>query len=324
MVATTWPPGLAAFSMRVMGQNRTGPVPPASPVLALALDEGGTTAELYAHGELLARKHLRQAGYARLLALVERHRVGFAADTPARPLDLWETATERHLAAVHELVSEPLVEWCRLFERLVLRLDHPLLGALPLETAHVDREPALLEHARLARFAPGRRVDRHHIDPAPTTGYRRFDLEISPGDEIELGAVALERELVEAAHGASDLAAARRFRSGESTSSTRERLVHLAGHRPRIDRCSFDPAGAAHVVLSGCDSLPPTLPRGVGSVTGSLWPVDDQANVTLMAALHARLACGLDPVEALRQAQIFHRSLPPSTWAAYVHLGSTN
>ncbi len=80
-------------------------------------------------------------------------------------------------------------------------------------------------------------------------------------------------------------------------------------------------AGAAHLVLSGCDSLPPTLPAGVASAVGSLWPVDDQLSATVMAAYHSRLALGIGPLEALRQAQLLHRPLPPEAWAAYVYLG---
>lgn len=100
-------------------------------------------------------------------------------------------------------------------------------------------------------------------------------------------------------------------------------LIHVAGHEPQAT--SGPDArrgnGQAHLVLSGCASLPPTLPPGVASVVGTLWSVQDHACVTVMAAYHRRLAVGVGPLEALRQALLLHRPLPPDTWAAFAYLG---
>ena len=283
------------------------------PLLTLSLGDTDTTAELTDDGVVVARQQLTGAGYHALLTLLERHREGFAAEAPIQPFDYWHSATERLLATVYELIARPLVAWCQELGAIALRFDHPLLAALPVETAHVDQEAALFEHVNISR-----RSSRGDSNPAARR--RRFQLEVWIGDEGDLGAVALERTLVESAHTVDRVQPY--GRNGSVASAERARLVHLAGHSPRVDPYRFDRGSEAHVVLSGCDSLPAGLPPGVASVTGSLWPVDDQTNVSLMAAFHARLARGLRPVEALRQAQILHRSLPPTTWAAYVHMGS--
>lgn len=299
-----------------MAVQRDNSKTPDLPILSLALGESSTTAELVDDGKVLERQLLDGAGYDRLLSLLECHRAGLVDAARAQPFDLWQSGTERFLAVVYELISQPLISWCRCYGAVGLRLDHPILDALPVETAHIDQEAALFEHIQISR-AP--------LSQCSTTGLqrqRRFELEVWIGNDADLGSVPLERMLVEAAHGGPCFAATRRREEGGRTK--RAQLVHLAGHQPQIEPGRLDRSAEAHVVLSGCDSLPSRLPDGVASATGSLWPVEDQANVSLMAALHARLAFGLGPSEALRQAQILHRGLPPTTWAAYVHLGSTS
>ena len=81
--------------------------------------------------------------------------------------------------------------------------------------------------------------------------------------------------------------------------------------------------------LSGCETgrgLPPA-PHGVFSLAQvfkgagiertilSLWPLEDRIGGEMAVAFHRLLASGLPAVEALRNAQLEHRSESPSRWA---------
>lgn len=221
---------------------------------------------------------------------------------------VWGDATDLFLAEVYHTVSAPLLTLLARHGALgpvALDVGDPLLGWLPIETAHDHHHPALFE------LVACHRVARRH--PAPAR--RQFTLHLVGGDERSLVAAALERELVAAAHHTTPHRA--------TPPHPAAALVHRAGHWPVVPEGSFPFTARhqAHLVLSGCSSLIPVLPAWASSATCSLWPVDDTDNATFMAAYHARLAAGVGPAEALRQAQFLHRSLPTTTWAAYVHLG---
>ena len=213
------------------------------------------------------------------------------------------TPTEQFLYLVYEQVSVHLADLLAGFPRVMLHLDDELLTRVPLETAHRPDRPALFELTQCYRSLPG--ACGH------PSRRRRFRLEHRRGDERGLAAVALERALV-----------GNTAPAGPGTS-----VIHLAGHEPGAAGTGAGAAavvrgdGQTHLVLSGCDSLPAALPPGVASAVGTLWPVDDQACVTVMAAYHGRLALGVGPLEALRQALLLHRPLPPDTWAAFAYLG---
>lgn len=212
------------------------------------------------------------------------------------------TPTEQFLYIVYEQVSVHLAELVAGLPRVALRLDDEVLTRLPLETAHRPDRPALFELTQCYRAMPGAG------DAAEGPQRRRLRLVHRRGDECGLPAVALERALVGNAAPA-----------GPGTS-----VIHVAGHEPRATAETVGVAagdGQAHLVLSGCGSLPDSLPPGVASAVGTLWPVEDHACVTVMAAYHRRLAVGVGPLEALRQALLLHRQLPPDTWAAFAYLG---
>ena len=198
-----------------------------------------------------------------------------------------------------------------------MRLD-PALAALPIETAHRDNEPALFERAQIYRVVddgsgrPARSAtpDRHTCAP------RRFRLTVDPAAPSDLDVIALEHTLI---RWVTALASASSPTSGDRPT---EPLIHVAGHDPVIPVDLIDPHDRAHVVLSGCNSLPTSLPPGVASAVGTLWAVDDRSSTSMMAAYHGRLATGIGPVEALRQAQLLHRHQPAAAWAAYAHIGA--
>lgn len=216
-------------------------------------------------------------------------------------------ATEHFLLAVYELVSVHLIELLAGLPRVGLVLGDgvkgdEVLARLPIETAHRPDRPALFELTQCFRLPPGG-------GPGRAPQRRRFRLEHRRGDARGLAAVALERELV-----------------GHSRSPGRDDRVvfHVAGHEPQPPTAglgSADRHGHAHLVLSGCDSLPATLPPGFASAVGTLWPVADHDCVTVVAAHHRRLALGVGPLEAFRQALLLHRPLPADTWAAWAYLG---
>ncbi len=262
--------------------------------------DGRLTAEL--GGAAPSRRlTIKAALQPTLAALVTRHRAQLAGDSglvaAGRPSSA--LATEEFLYAVYELVSVHLVELLAGLPRVGLILGHEVLARLPIETAHRPDRPALFELTQCYRLpagggsgrAPGRR--------------RHFRLEHRRGDERGLAAVALERELV-----------------GHSRPPGRDDpvVVHVAGHEPRAAGLRIG-GSHAHLVLSGCDSLPTTLPPGFASAVGTLWPVEDHACVTVVAAHHRRLAMGVGPLEALRQALLLHRPLPADAWAAWAYLG---
>ncbi|MEZ5412304.1 MAG: CHAT domain-containing protein [Acidimicrobiales bacterium] len=215
------------------------------------------------------------------------------------------TATEQFLHLVYEQVSVHLTDLVAGLPRVMLQLDDEVLAQLPLETAHRPDRPALFELTQCYRSWPGGGGGGGGAMPRR----RRFRLEHRRGDERGLPAVALERALV-----------------GNTTApGSGASLIHVAGHEPAATRAAARQSdGQDHLVLSGCNSLPATLPPGVASVVGTLWPVEDHACVTVMAAYHRRLAVGVGPLEALRQTLLLHRPLPPDTWAAWAYLGQPN
>lgn len=242
-------------------------------------------------------------------ACADRHRRAVERAVAAGATAAVADANERLLANVHELISGRLLPHLDRFPRVVLDLRHPPLRALPIETAHRQAEPALFEVTQLVRRAGG------HPSPCGRYRPRRFQLDLRTAEVSNLDLIALEQSLI---HWVSHLAVA----AGATSADSRvEPLVHVAGHDPTIPSGVASPDDSAHVILSGCGSVPHSLPPGVSSAVGSLWPIEDHANSTIMAAYHARLAVGISPIESLRQAQLLHRYLPPSGWAAYVHVG---
>lgn len=146
----------------------------------------------------------------------------------------------------------------------------------------------------------------------------------------------------------------------------RAEVIHFAGHgredafAPRRSKLLFHPAGPddsgallaeevaaerlAHArlaVLASCRSLAggtrgretvsgvgaALLAAGVPTVVASLWDTEDQAAARLMTTLHENLRRGLEPSEAMRQAQLnlvrsptrFHA---PQHWAGFVVVGA--
>lgn len=229
---------------------------------------------------------------------------------------MWAGPTEELLARVYRSVSEPLIDILAGHGRVALRIRDPILARLPVETAHDDTGPALFELVASYRLIPtGPGAGR----PPGTGPPRRFTLSQYPAersDPTDLPAVTLERFLVAAAHRGWP-------RTGTAPPDRTERLVHVAGHEPQPGAAPlFGPGDAGHLVLSGCRSYLDRLPTGVASATCSLWAVDDEQSVTLMTALHAAMARGIGPAEALRRAQLLHLDLPGQDWSAFVHVGA--
>ncbi|MEA2238298.1 MAG: hypothetical protein QOC81_3022 [Thermoanaerobaculia bacterium] len=139
-------------------------------------------------------------------------------------------------------------------------------------------------------------------------------------------------------------------------------VIHFAGHAIGDDR-GIEPASivlrrngheqrvgvaeigklrlrpASVVVLAGCSTARGErraaegvisvahgfLSAGAPSVIATLWPIDDEASSIFFPRLHQKLAEGLSPAEALRQAQLesIHRGdVPASLWAAVQNIGS--
>ena len=139
-------------------------------------------------------------------------------------------------------------------------------------------------------------------------------------------------------------------------------VIHFAGHAMGDDR-GIEPASivlrqnrqerrigvaeiarlhlrpASTVVLAGCSTARGErraaegvisvaygfLSAGAPSVIATLWPIDDRAASIFFPRLHERLAEGLSPPEALRQAQlesIRRGDVPVSLWAAVQDIGS--
>jgi CHAT domain-containing protein len=61
------------------------------------------------------------------------------------------------------------------------------------------------------------------------------------------------------------------------------------------------------------------LAAGANNVVGSLWDLDDRSAPDVAAAFHRRLAAGIAPAEALRQAQVESVGRKPlATWSAFI------
>jgi len=103
-----------------------------------------------------------------------------------------------------------------------------------------------------------------------------------------------------------------------------------------IARASF--AQTAVVVLSACDTAAPArreeggvtniarafLAAGVPAVIASTTAVDDAAARDMFRRVHAKLARGVAPADALRDAQIdlIQSGAPRASWAGFQYLGS--
>ncbi len=242
---------------------------------------------------------------AQFEALITEHRRLFAEGTADDSMPTLVTATEQLLAEVYDTISFPLLHRLESFPRVALALEATPIRSLPIETAHRFGEPALFEVTQLYRTPPTGRLPAWRRP-------RRFQLNLQPAALGSVDVIALEQCLI---HSVSAVTGRRR------DEEQCEPLIHVAGHDPTIPEGMVEPDDLAHVVLSGCNSLPTTLPAGVASAVGSLWPVDENSNSSIMAAYHSRLAMGINPVESLRQAQMLHRQLPPVAWASYVHIG---
>lgn len=294
--ASPWWAGAATVTVSSMDTGT-------DPLYRLAFEDDRLVITGTVDGERLPRR----AGGARretITGIVAGHRRALADGEPDAGAPWSVGPTEVLLHQTYELVTRPLLELIDGRPRIGLDLVGRLLNRLPVETAHRPDTAALFELTQCYRVPAG---------PGPgapgAAGGRqgRFRLRTGPADTDGLHAVALEQSLVSAVH-----------RGGDRSDRHPVPLVVVAGHRPTIpDGLGPD----AHVVLNGCDSLPPVLPPGVASVVGTLWPVADRHSVTLSAAYHGRLAAGVGPLEALRQAQLLHRWQPVEIWAPYVYLG---
>jgi CHAT domain-containing protein len=93
------------------------------------------------------------------------------------------------------------------------------------------------------------------------------------------------------------------------------RLVVLSGCQTAMGRAS---AGEELVGLSHG-----FLHAGAGSLVVSLWAVNDRSTAELMSGFYGRVAGGLPPASALRQAMIAHRERHPHPyfWAPFVLIG---
>ena len=259
-------------------------------------------------GTARTAERLELAKLADVDHVAANHRAAVRSSVEQESPEVLASATERMLTEVYELIAAPLLDPLEASPRVALDIRSQAVASLPVETAHRSTEPALFEVTQLYRkISPAGRSRRPGRERP-----RRFRLSLHPGALTSLDVIALEQSLI---HWVS----ANTGRKG--TDVEPEPLVHIAGHDPIVPEGLLDLTDRAHVVLSGCSSLPSRLPPGVSSAVGSLWPVDDQSNSSIMAAYHARLAAGIGPVEALRQAQLLHRHLPPAAWAAYVHVG---
>ncbi len=275
--------------------------PSRPPVCILAHRESAVRASIEVDGRTVERIVIAGVDEAGLRQLVERHRAAFDEPWSPAPNTLWATATERFLSEVYQLVSRHLVNLLARFPRVELKIADPALVDLPIEAAHGFGTPALFDLCQIYR---GGLSYRH-----PHRGPRRsFRLDVRQGDSAGLHGLTAEQSLIRSSYQQEpDLAS--------------ERIVHVCGHEPTINAATFEVTERAHVVLSGCDSLPRFLPPGVASVTGTLWPIDDHTNAATVALLHSRIALGVGPAEALRQAQLLQRPLSPQVWAAYAHIG---
>lgn len=273
------------------------------------IDEwGGRVQATVTHpGTAQTAERLELAKVADVEHVASSHRAAVWSSVEAESPDVLARATERLLTEVYELIAAPLLDSLDASPRVALDIRSEAVASVPVETAHRSTEPALFEVTQLYRkmWSPSRTRRPGRDRP------RRFRLSLHPGALTSLDVIALEQSLINWVS----------MSPSRATDARPEPLIHIAGHDPVVPEGLLERTDRAHVVLSGCSSLPQRLPPGVSSAVGSLWPVDEQSNSSIMAAYHARLAAGIGPVESLRQAQLLHRHLPPAAWAAYVHLG---
>jgi hypothetical protein len=280
-----------------------GPAP--DPVCTIGTEGGRVHAQL--DGDLIETVDpLRLATVDEAIAVRADYEQAVTDSVASGSLSLLTAAIERLLAATYDALAGPLHDLLDGLPRVALRLTDEPTCLLPIETAHREGEPALFETMQLYRLDLGR--NRGFGTGRP----RRFDLRFHHSPVSELDIIALEQNLIRWVSSVGDRAI---------DHDPIEPLIHIAGHDPVIPDDIVDPWRRAHVVLSGCRSVHRALPSGVASAVGSLWDVDDHSSSSMMAAYHARLASGIGPVEALRQAQLLHRHLPPAAWASYVHVG---
>jgi hypothetical protein len=92
-------------------------------------------------------------------------------------------------------------------------------------------------------------------------------------------------------------------------------IVHLACH------CDIDPGYPEETVLP-VEALSPAAAfvlAGAGTVTASVWPVDDETAAAFMADYHRQLAVGTAPARALSQVQVaWSASRPAFAYAPWV------
>jgi CHAT domain-containing protein len=115
--------------------------------------------------------------------------------------------------------------------------------------------------------------------------------------------------------------------SGASGVVTVNDLRRLKFQRTKlVVLAACDTASGATFRGEGVTSLArPFLAGGVPQVVSTLWQVDDQTSRRLFTEFHHGYALGLSAAKALQQAQIavmFDKTLPHSSWAATVLLGS--
>ncbi|MFO1328296.1 MAG: CHAT domain-containing protein [Rubrivivax sp.] len=249
------------------------------------------------------------------------------------------------LQQVHALVWAPLAPRLADAQRVLVVPQGPL-AAVPFAALHDGTEPLVARH-ELA-MAPSVRVALHGLRRTPRAARRVLAFGYAP----QLPHVATEAARVAARFpdGRAYIgdAATLSALSGQATNAD---LLHLACHaRFRGDNPMFSALHLADgaltaeaverlqlpactVVLSACDTalaapdagddrvglVRAFFVAGAARVLASLWPVDDALTEVFMQRLHAALAAGRAPAEALRAAQLaLLREQPhPCHWAAF-------
>jgi hypothetical protein len=271
-----------------------------TPTCEIDFRNNGVEATVRLQRQVIDRARIADITRAEIESLIATHSNALADGWHPNPFDRWASATERFLAESDRLLVSTLRPLILPWPRIGLIICNPLLGKIPWESAHQPGETALLEQNQVFRTTLA-------ATERPATR-RRFRFECHAGNTDGLPAIPLEGILASAPY-------------DHAPVGHTERIIHLAGHEPKAENVIVKAHERAHLVLSGCSSLPTDLPPGIESVTASLWDIDDFSNHTTTALLHARIAAGIGPLEGLRQAQIMQRALPPTVWAGYVHFG---